>query len=100
MAAVMTEKQTYTEAETASLERFRGKYAYNLVAKVTDDRCTGIGKVIRRWHIGELPQILKALKGEMRIMGPRPEREFFCSEFEKYIPDYRTRLLGDHKGAR
>lgn len=62
-------------------------------AKVEDDRCTRIGHIIRLWHIDELPQILNVLKGEMSIVGPRPEREYFYGEFEKRIPDYRARLL-------
>lgn len=64
-------------------------------AKIDDDRCTRIGRIIRVWHIDELPQILNVLKGEMTIVGPRPEREYFYREFEQNIPDYRARLLVD-----
>ena len=64
-------------------------------AKWADPRCTKVGKVIRRWHIDELPQLINVLKGEMRIVGPRPEREYFYQEFEKDIPEYRVRLLVD-----
>lgn len=64
-------------------------------AKMNDDRCTKIGRIIRLWHIDELPQLINVLKGEMSIVGPRPEREYFYEEFEKTIPDFRLRLLVD-----
>ena len=64
-------------------------------AKWADPRCTKVGKVIRRWHIDELPQLINVLKGEMSIVGPRPEREFFYQKFEKDIPEYRVRLIVD-----
>ena len=60
-----------------------------------DPRCTRVGKVIRRWHIDELPQLINVLKGEMSVVGPRPEREYFYQEFEKDIPEYRARMLVD-----
>ena len=64
-------------------------------AVVNDDRCTKIGKIIRVWHIDELPQFVNVLKGEMSIVGPRPEREYFYEEFEKTIHGFRLRLLVD-----
>ncbi len=64
-------------------------------ATVGDPRCTKVGKVIRVWHIDELPQLWNVVLGEMTIVGPRPEREFFYQEFEKEIPNFRDRLLVD-----
>lgn len=64
-------------------------------ATVGDPRCTRVGKVIRVWHIDELPQLWNVFLGEMTIVGPRPEREFFYKEFEKEIPNFRDRLLVD-----
>lgn len=61
-------------------------------AVVNDRRCTRIGKVIRMYHIDELPQLWNILKGDMSIVGPRPERSYFYDEFEKTIPEFRQRL--------
>ena len=64
-------------------------------ARTEDPRCTKVGKVIRRWHIDELPQLWNVIKGEMSIVGPRPEREHFYQVFEQELPNYRDRLLVD-----
>lgn len=64
-------------------------------AQYGDPRCTKVGKVIRSWHIDELPQLLNVLKGDMSVVGPRPEREYFYAEFEKEIPNFRDRLVVD-----
>lgn len=61
-------------------------------AQNSDRRCTKVGCIIRRWHIDELPQLLNVIKGEMSVVGPRPEREYFYNEFEKEIPNFRARL--------
>jgi exopolysaccharide biosynthesis polyprenyl glycosylphosphotransferase len=60
-------------------------------ASKNDDRVTKVGQFIRKTRIDELPQILNILKGEMSIVGPRPEREFFINTLEKEIPYYRFR---------
>lgn len=53
-----------------------------------DPRVTKIGKIIRRTSIDELPQLFNVLKGEMSLVGPRPERPFFVEKFKEEIPRY------------
>ncbi len=53
-----------------------------------DPRVTKIGKFIRRTSIDELPQLFNVLKGEMSLVGPRPERPFFVDKFKEEIPRY------------
>lgn len=62
-------------------------------AKVNDDRCTKIGYVLRQSRLDELPQLINILKGEMSLVGPRPERPYFYEKFEEYIPGFSNRLL-------
>lgn len=57
-----------------------------------DPRITKVGKFIRRTRIDEIPQIINVLKGEMSIVGPRPERPFFVEMLSKEIPYYKRRL--------
>jgi exopolysaccharide biosynthesis polyprenyl glycosylphosphotransferase len=57
-----------------------------------DPRVTRVGKFIRRVRIDELPQMLNVLKGEMSIVGPRPERPFFVEKLSHEIPYYKRRL--------
>lgn len=56
-----------------------------------DARVTKVGNFIRKTRIDELPQLINVLKGEMALVGPRPEREIFINELEKEIPYYRFR---------
>ena len=58
-----------------------------------DPRVTKVGKFIRKVRIDELPQMYNVLKGEMSLVGPRPERPKFVEQFAKEIPLYKRRLL-------
>lgn len=62
------------------------------LAKDNDDRITPVGKVIRSCRIDELPQLFNILKGDMSIVGPRPERPELTEEYEKTIPEFSYRL--------
>jgi sugar transferase (PEP-CTERM system associated) len=60
-------------------------------ASTNDDRVTRVGHVIRRLRIDELPQLFNVLKGEMSLVGPRPERPFFVEQLTQEIPFYAVR---------
>jgi sugar transferase (PEP-CTERM system associated) len=60
-------------------------------AQANDSRVTRVGQVIRRVRIDELPQLFNVLKGEMSLVGPRPERPFFVQELTQQIPFYAVR---------
>lgn len=57
-----------------------------------DDRVTPVGRFMRKCRIDELPQIWNILKGDMSVVGPRPERPELCAEYERQFPEFRFRL--------
>ena len=68
------------------------KYAGAVLATDNDPRITKVGKVIRATRLDEIPQILNILKGDMSIVGPRPERKVIADEYYKDIPEFAYRL--------
>ncbi|OED30275.1 undecaprenyl-phosphate glucose phosphotransferase [Methanosphaera sp. WGK6] len=74
--------------------KFRSMYSENEYiddenwTQKNDPRITKVGKIIRKTSIDELPQFYNILKGEMSLIGPRPERPFFVNKFRETVPKY------------
>lgn len=71
------------DAEAAGIRLSSGK---------NDSRVTAVGKVIRACRIDELPQLLNIIKGDMTLVGPRPERPEIASQYEQTMPEFSLRL--------
>lgn len=63
-----------------------------MLSSRNDERVTKWGKVMRRWRLDELPQLWNVLKGEMSLVGPRPERQFYIDQIIKSEPEYKLLL--------
>ena len=91
-----TQKRLTAKHKTFSIIKFRSmKENSEDVARLAsegDDRITKVGHVIRRFRIDEIPQLFNILKGDMSIVGPRPERPEIASEYEKELPEFAMRL--------
>jgi lipopolysaccharide/colanic/teichoic acid biosynthesis glycosyltransferase len=83
---------------TFSIHKFRSMYinaeqaGHAIWATENDLRVTRVGRFMRATHLDELPQVINILRGEMSLIGPRPERKEFVTTLEMRIPLYRCRL--------
>lgn len=94
--AIFTQNRVGYLGQEFKIYKFRSMYhqAENSGARFAskqDIRITRIGKFIRQLRIDELPQIFNVLKGDMSLIGPRPEQKIFVDQFNKEIPYYRYR---------
>ncbi len=62
------------------------------LASRNDSRITRVGRIIRNLHFDELPQLVNVLKGDMSMVGPRPERREFIEEYSRVIPEFSQRM--------
>ena len=83
-----------------SMIRDAEKFSGEVLAGDNDPRITKVGRVIRATRLDELPQLINILKGDMSVVGPRPERKIFVDEYCKEMPEfiYRTKVKGGLTG--
>ena len=93
---IFTQERVGLHGKKFKLYKFRTMRAtgnsYIFTAK-DDPRITKFGKFMRKTRLDEIPQLLNVIKGEMSLIGPRPERPEYTKELQKDIPYYNQRLL-------
>ncbi len=63
------------------------------LAKDNDPRITRAGKILRKMRIDEIPQFINVIKGDMSVIGPRPERSFFINRIKQEVPEFTLRHM-------
>lgn len=93
------QKRTGCRGKVYNIYKFRSMYkgaeleTGPILARRNDKRITRVGYFLRRLHLDEIPQFFNILKGEMSLVGPRPERPVFVQEFKRNIPGYYRRYV-------
>jgi len=88
---VTEDEKTFDVLKFRTMVMNAEKLSGPVLAGEDDPRITKLGRFMRSTRIDEIPQIINILKGEMSLVGPRPERPFFVEQFKKEIPDYKYR---------
>ncbi len=88
------QKRATKDGKVFEVYKFRTmkEHSVNYSAKTDDDRITPVGKILRKIRMDELPQLLNILKGEMSLVGPRPEMLENVYSYTKELPEFRYRL--------
>ena len=95
--AFFTQERVSRAGKRFDIYKFRSMHADaeyevgHVWAKTDDPRQTNLGRFLRRWSLDELPQFLNVLKGEMSLVGPRPEMSGLIDTFQETIPHYLAR---------
>lgn len=90
-ARLTKDRQVFQIYKFRSMRVDSEKHGARLASK-NDDRITPVGKILRRTHMDELPQILNILEGSMSIVGPRPERPELADKYCQRVPEFDYRL--------
>lgn len=96
---LFSQERLTRDNKTFNLYKFRTmivdaeKHTGPTLATEKDPRITPLGRILRSTRLDELPQLFNVLMGDMSIVGPRPEREYFAKEFIKDIPDFKYRVI-------
>jgi len=91
-----TQERIGHEGKPFTMYKFRSmhvhaEYSGPALSTDNDPRITSYGRVIRKWRMDEIPQLWNVLKGDMTLVGPRPERQFYIDRITEHAPNY-TRL--------
>jgi len=87
------DKKPFLLIKFRSMKKKAERYGQPVWAEKKDPRITRVGKLLRRTHLDEIPQMLNILKGDIGLVGPRPERPEFAAQLEKEIPYFPMRHI-------